>query len=266
MRICTLCRMPKPSEEYYKDDKNKRDGLRSKCIKCLTNGRPPGPSPISIYKRYVENENGCWVWQGSTGRHGYGSVKYKGKTVGAHRVSYILTYGQIPEGLVIDHLCSNKPCINPLHLEAVAHKVNLQRARDLSHCHTCKCGTISYPKTSVGPRKPMVKSQHIDWLLSNHKEDERGCWIWQGGMTNTWYGRIKWENKSTVVHRVIYEHLHGKLNRTQFVDHKCSVRMCVNPDHLEAVTPSTNAQRAWDKTHCVTCACEVKLIKENVNG
>ena len=70
----------------------------------------------------------CIEWPGFVSRHtGYGSVSLNGQTVGAHRAAYELVYGKIPDGLVIDHLCRNRRCINPLHLEAVTQSENIKR-------------------------------------------------------------------------------------------------------------------------------------------
>lgn len=72
---------------------------------------------------------GCWWWMGAKDTNGYGSVSWQGIQMLAHRVSYALAKGPIPTGLVIDHLCRNKACINPEHLEAVSQKTNCMRAR-----------------------------------------------------------------------------------------------------------------------------------------
>lgn len=67
----------------------------------------------------------CWEWTGST--HPYGSISVDGKTAYAHRVAYELAVGPIPEGLHIDHLCRNKGCVNPAHLEVVSPGENVLR-------------------------------------------------------------------------------------------------------------------------------------------
>ena len=78
----------------------------------------------------------CWVWLGATQNCGYG---YFGRRVGgkckntlAHRHSYESFKGPIPAGLTIDHLCFNKRCVNPSHLEAVPNGVNNARGNSLS--------------------------------------------------------------------------------------------------------------------------------------
>jgi len=69
----------------------------------------------------------CWPWTGASHSRGYGSAYKDGRVTTAHRVAYELAVGPIPEGLEIDHLCRNKLCQNPAHLEAVTRAVNLAR-------------------------------------------------------------------------------------------------------------------------------------------
>lgn len=71
----------------------------------------------------------CWEWLGSRTR-GYGMATVNGKQTLAHRAAYEAFIGPIPDGLVLDHLCGNRGCINPEHLEPVTHQVNIQRGFD----------------------------------------------------------------------------------------------------------------------------------------
>ena len=75
-------------------------------------------------------EGDCWVWQRGRYTNGYGQIRVGGKTRQTHRVAYEIWKGPIPTGLVLDHLCVNRPCCNPEHLEAVTYAVNNQRAVD----------------------------------------------------------------------------------------------------------------------------------------
>lgn len=77
---------------------------------------------------YVEKTEGCWNWVGSK-RQEYGVVTKFGKTYPAHRISYELVIGKIPDGLVLDHLCRNTICVNPHHLEPVTHEENIRRGK-----------------------------------------------------------------------------------------------------------------------------------------
>jgi len=69
---------------------------------------------------------GCWNWLGGK-TNGYGSFWADGEMTNAHRFSYIVFVGDIPAGHDVDHLCRNRGCCNPEHLEAVTRKVNMAR-------------------------------------------------------------------------------------------------------------------------------------------
>jgi hypothetical protein len=84
----------------------------------------------------LPNEQGCMLWLKATDRHGYGRFSLggrKGGMVFAHRVSYELAFGPIPEGMEVDHVraegCENHHCVAPDHLEAVTHAENMRRGR-----------------------------------------------------------------------------------------------------------------------------------------
>jgi len=80
--------------------------------------------------KYQVNECNCWVWTGPISVRGYGIQKVggrEGKQYYAHRLSYEHHVGPIPEGLELDHLCRNRACINPKHLEPVTRSVNTKR-------------------------------------------------------------------------------------------------------------------------------------------
>lgn len=73
----------------------------------------------------------CWEWKG-TKRDGYGVFMFKHKSFIAHRASYEIYNGCIPDGLQIDYLCRNRSCVNPTHLQAVTQKTNVLRGIGLS--------------------------------------------------------------------------------------------------------------------------------------
>lgn len=74
----------------------------------------------------------CWNWQRSLDSKGYGRIYWQRRHTGAHRVSYILHHGPIPDGLTIDHLCRNRRCVNPDHLEPVSRRENMLRGFGVS--------------------------------------------------------------------------------------------------------------------------------------
>lgn len=89
----------------------------------------------------IEVVGDCWEWRGlRTAPNGYGRVIVDGKRLMAHRVVYEACVGAIPDGLVIDHLCRNKPCVNPAHLEPVTQTENVRRALPYYEKRAAKCG------------------------------------------------------------------------------------------------------------------------------
>ena len=66
----------------------------------------------------------CWIWKLSKDKDGYGYFSINGKTLKAHRVSYIIHYGEIKEGMHILHSCDNPSCVNPSHLRQGDEKEN----------------------------------------------------------------------------------------------------------------------------------------------
>jgi hypothetical protein len=72
---------------------------------------------------------------------------------------------------------------------------------------------------------------------------DSGCWVWNGSNNGCGYGEIRLNNKKKYAHRLFYEWTHGKIPDGLVIDHLCRNPSCVNPDHLEPVTPKENTLR-----------------------
>jgi len=104
-RICACgcgqpIRSPKPSARY-------RSGHRA---------RSQFGTPEQRFWANVKKQEGCWLWQGAPGGSGYGELQAVGRNVRAHRFSWELHFGPIPEGLWVLHRCDQPLCVNPAHL------------------------------------------------------------------------------------------------------------------------------------------------------
>lgn len=91
----------------------------------------------------IDLKTGCWKWTGTILNCGYGQIQiHKAKYV-AHRLSYELFISPIPKGLQIDHLCRNRRCVNPAHLEPVTCQENLLRGNTWAARNAAKTHCIN---------------------------------------------------------------------------------------------------------------------------
>lgn len=132
-------------------------------------GRFLPSNPIVRFWSKVDKrgETDCWVWLGGTSRSGYGyfyftSVK---RVVSAHRFAYELIVGKIPPDMTIDHLCRNRSCVNPAHMEVVTRGENVLRgtgitAKNLLKTHCPKGHPYSLENTYVMGKRRVCRTCH----------------------------------------------------------------------------------------------------------
>lgn len=105
--------------------------------------RDPSEDLRTRFEAKVTRSAGCWQWGGWINEDGYGEIESQGRTLLAHRVAYELMVGPIPTGLVIDHLCRNRSCVNPAHMEPVTKGVNNLRGVGAPAVHAVKTHCVN---------------------------------------------------------------------------------------------------------------------------
>lgn len=130
-------------------------------------------------KYVVDAETGCWNWTGYINRDGYGVGSLKRKSGAAHRLVFAFHKGPIPEGLTLDHLCRNRRCVNPDHLEPVSIRENLLRgdtfqARNAAKTHCIHGHPLSGNNLYIHPGRGVRDCRICRRLANRSRYKPRG--------------------------------------------------------------------------------------------
>lgn len=162
---------------------NQKDYRAQRCNACYRASRRGKPlkklKPSERFWPKVEvlGPQDCWLWTGCRGKKGYGKFYADGHNVQAHRFSYLLAFGPIPEGKLVLHECDNPPCVNPLHLKL----------------GTCADNTADMVRKGRSPHREGIKltARQVLKIREEHKADaNRDSLATRFGVTPQHIGRI----------------------------------------------------------------------------
>lgn len=169
-----------------------------------------------IFWSFTRREGECLLWTRSV------RVRYQREYDRAHRIAYRLSRGPIPKGSVVLHSCGIELCVEPKHLR-------LGTVNDVKHPNRL------YSRVTA------------DNFLEYTAPGPSGCIEWQRQRDHLGYGRVRFQSRNALAHRVAYILFRGAIPDGMDILHSCDNRACVNVDHLRPGTHQDNMRDIKDR-------------------
>jgi HNH endonuclease len=220
---CRTCNRERRNDAYHANPAKAREQARQARYRGLRKGRPPQLSAADIERFWTKvdrrTDAECWRWTAALTASGYGQFPVGQFGYRAHRVAFELEVRRLAKGEALSHLCSNRACCNPAHIE------------------------LGYDGKGIPPEERFA---------SYTTELPDGCWEWSGGVTSD--GPIlKAGGRTRLALRWAWEYEHGSVQRGKVVRRTCGNPLCVNPDHGKLMSPS-EAVRSIPRELRKTCS------------
>lgn len=244
----------------------------------------------------------CFLWNGYVSKIGYGSVSFLGKPSCVHRISYLLTHGEILKEYVVRHTCHNKTCFNPEHLilgtnsdniidsiidNKILNKLKVEEVflilndinRNIPIANIAKNHSVSrsviYDIKSgrtwcyiTGIKHKLHSKSQTLYPLEHYREKlysnlvKKDNCLLWRGSFKNGYGIINVNGRTKSTHRLSYELNFGPISNGMVVRHICSNTSCINPEHLILGTQKDNAIDMVLAGNCKKSIFSIDEIKE----
>jgi 5-methylcytosine-specific restriction endonuclease McrA len=205
---CRTCNRKRRTAAYRKDPAKARAQATQARARALRRGRSAiTATDAERFWTKVERRSpaDCWPWLASKVPSGYGQFSIREHGYRAHRIAFELEERPLDRGESLSHLCGNRACCNPAHLE------------------------LGYDGKGIAPEERFAKYAYED--------SATGCWEWLGATTKD--GPIlKADGRTRLALRWAWEHDLGAVPRGLVVQRTCDNGLCVNPAHARLATPA----------------------------
>lgn len=167
------CGCGKPAPISTRNDKA-RGWVKGEPLTYRKGHHPKRGADLTRYA--VDHATGCWAWQGALSQQGYGVARYGGRYAAAHRAVWLASGREIPAGAHLHHICRNRACVNPDHVEVLAAEDHVEEhareARKLDDDQVRSIRALAQETdlpTDVIARRFGVTAKHVRWLLAGRR-------------------------------------------------------------------------------------------------